>query len=52
LGESEKRQLAGDEARDRGEIQMNRFGSRIVYAILVIVVILVIWQILGSSWPE
>jgi hypothetical protein len=30
---------------------MNRIGRRTVYAMLVIVVLLVIWQILSSRWP-
>ena len=30
---------------------MNRIGRTTVYTILVIVVLLVIWQTLGSGWP-
>jgi hypothetical protein len=30
---------------------MNRIGRTTVYTILVIVVLLVIWQTLGSRWP-
>jgi hypothetical protein len=30
---------------------MNRIGRRTIYAMLVIVVLLVIWQILASRWP-
>jgi hypothetical protein len=29
---------------------MNRIGHRTVYAMLVIVVLLVIWQTLGGRW--
>ncbi|WP_156438388.1 hypothetical protein [Bradyrhizobium valentinum] len=30
---------------------MSGIGRKIVYAMLVIVVLLIIWQFLGSLWP-
>jgi hypothetical protein len=32
------------------EGRMNRIGRRAIFAILLIVVLLVIWQVFGAAW--